>query len=213
MKFNATVICRVIASGLLAAGFLFAPVLFGIGPKAGIAPTSSAVEIGFVGGIGSGVYIGNDEVVTARHVVQKASRSWMVVIDQAGEQVYAKPLWTSPTTDVAVVKLQGHLNLISPASLDKRAPVVGENIEVVGCPFGRQFVHTFGTVTGPPTDGMAPLGWRDAIPINAEVHPGNSGGPAYDRDGKVLGIVVGALFDNNHQPIINIMISSREVML
>lgn len=210
MKFNATAICRVIASSLLAAGFLFTPVSFGIGPKADIAPTSSAVEIGFVGGIGSGVYIGNDEVVTARHVVQKASRSWMVVIDQTGEQVYAKPLWISPTTDVAVVKLQGHLNLISPASLDKRAPVVGEQVEVVGCPGGRQFVHTFGQVTNGPIDVAD---WHDAIPINAEVHPGNSGGPAYDKDGKVLGIVVGTISDPNGQLITNIMISSREVAI
>lgn len=210
MKFNATAICRVIASILLVAGFIFAPVSFGSGLNAAIAPTSSAVEIAFVGGLGSGVYIGNGLVVTARHVVDDASHSWMYVIDQAGEQVPATTVWVSKTTDVAVIRVNAQLH-IGAAALDRRAPVVGEPLEVVGCPFGRPFVHTFGQVTGGP---QAPFSyWQDAIPINAEVWPGNSGGPAYDKDGKVLGIIVGAVLDQNKQPIFNVMISAREVQV
>lgn len=203
---------RLLAGVLAVAGFLFAPVLIGSG-SAAISPTLSAVEIVWQlpdgNGVGSGVYVGNGLIVTARHVVRDATGHTMVVVDQSGEHTTASVKWVSSTTDVAVVRLNAPLPSLPAASLDKRVPAVGEHVEVVGCPFGNPFVHTFGAVTGTPENPFP--SWQDAIPISAEVHPGNSGGPAYDDKGEVIGIVVGAILDANKQPIANIMISAREV--
>lgn len=204
---------RFLAGILLVAGFLFSSVSFGSGVHAAIAPTSSAVEIYWTTakgyGVGSGVYIGNGLIVTARHVVRDATGYTMVVTDQAGERVIASPQWSSPTTDVEMIRLQGQLAFAGTAALDKRAPVKGESITVIGCPYGHPFVVTYGQVTGQPQNPFPE--WRDAIPINAEVHPGNSGGPAYDAQGEVLGIVVGEIHDKQGHHITNIMISAREV--
>ena len=214
MKLSLTAMCRVIASILAVAGFLFAG---DGGTKAASGPNASTVEItwpimnhGRVTGmgVGSGVYIGNGLIVTARHVVRDTTGT-MMVTDQFGERAVAATKWISKTTDVAVIKLNSALPSLPASALDKRRPVKGEAIEVVGCPLGRPFVHTTGVVTSAPENPFSD--WRDAIEISAKGLPGNSGGPVYDRDGKVLGIFVGATLDENKRPIAYIMISAREV--
>lgn len=205
---------RFLAGILAVAGFLIAPISFGSGSKAAISPTLSAVEITWIAdaqheGIGSGVYVGNGLIVTARHVVRDATGNTMVVIDQAGEHATATVKWVSPTTDVAVLKLSAPLPNLPAVSLDKRVPVVGERLEVVGCPLGQPFVHTFGAVTSQP--GNIFPEWQDAIEIDAEIHPGNSGGPAYDAQGEVIGIIVGEVHDRQGHHLFNVMISAREV--
>ncbi len=73
----------------------------------------------------------------------------------------APPLWQQPQLSVS--------------------PVVGDQLLLLGSPYGLE-----GTVT----TGVVSRVSYDAIQTDAAANPGNSGGPAVDRQGQVVGVLV-----------------------
>jgi S1-C subfamily serine protease len=66
--------------------------------------------------------------------------------------------------------------------------VVGERIAVLGYPGGGGATITTGRVLG-LTDGPILGETVPAIRVDAEVRPGNSGGPLIDAQGRVIGVI------------------------
>lgn len=147
---------------------------------------------GFVasGGLGSGVYVGNKLVVTASHVVQTADR--VAVEFSGGQQVNAKVKTTSPFADVALLEIEWVPTSATEAQLgDSDAMQVGDEVFVVGAPYGLSYSLTVGHISGrqQPGDKVSGLTQIEMFQTDAAINTGNSGGPMFNMNGEVVGIV------------------------
>ena len=134
---------------------------------------------------GSGFFISADGyVVTNGHVV---SDSQSVEIETDMQKTYkAKVVGTDSKTDVALLKVDGRSDFPYVAFADA-VPQVGDWVLAVGNPYGLGGTVTAGIVSARGRDiGTSP--YDDFIQIDAPVNKGNSGGPAFDESGKVVGV-------------------------
>ncbi|RBO98737.1 Do family serine endopeptidase [Pseudochrobactrum asaccharolyticum] len=135
---------------------------------------------------GSGFFISEDGyVVTNNHVVTDGD-SFSVVMDD-GTELDAKLIGTDARTDLAVLKVDDKRKFTYVAFDDEGTVKVGDWVVAVGNPFGLGGTVTAGIVSARGRDiGAGP--YDDFIQIDAAVNKGNSGGPAFDLSGKVVGI-------------------------
>jgi serine protease Do len=135
-------------------------------------------------GQGSGFFISSDGyAVTNNHVVQDAEN--VEVTTDAGKAYKAKVIGTDPRTDLALIKVDG--KDFPYVKLADTTPRVGDWVLAVGNPFGLGGTVTAGIVSARGRDiGAGP--YDDFIQIDAPVNKGNSGGPAFDVDGNVIGV-------------------------
>jgi serine protease Do len=135
-------------------------------------------------GQGSGFFITADGyAVTNNHVVQNAENVQVTTDD--GKIYSAKVIGTDPRTDLALIKVDG--KDFPYVKLAAQAPRVGDWVLAVGNPFGLGGTVTAGIVSARGRDiGAGP--YDDFIQIDAPVNKGNSGGPAFDVDGEVIGV-------------------------
>jgi len=136
-------------------------------------------------GEGSGFFISADGyAVTNNHVVDHA-KSVQVTTDD-GTKYTAKVVGTDPKTDLALIKVDGK-NDFPYVEFADHAPRVGDWVVAVGNPFGLGGTVTAGIVSARGRDiGSGP--YDDYIQIDAPINKGNSGGPAFDVDGNVIGV-------------------------
>jgi len=122
--------------------------------------------------------------VTNNHVVDHA-KSVEVTTDN-GTIYTAKVVGTDPKTDLAVIKVDGRSDFPYVKFADK-APKVGDWVVAVGNPFGLGGTVTAGIISARGRDiGAGP--YDDYVQIDAPINKGNSGGPAFDVDGRVIGV-------------------------
>jgi serine protease Do len=135
-------------------------------------------------GEGSGFFVSADGyAVTNNHVVANA-KSVQVITDD-GKTLSAKVVGTDTNTDLALIKVDGH-NFPFVKFAD-RDPRIGDWVVAVGNPFGLGGTVTAGVVSARGRDiGSGP--YNDFIQIDAPINKGNSGGPAFDIDGNVIGV-------------------------
>jgi serine protease Do len=135
---------------------------------------------------GSGFFISEDGyLVTNNHVVEGGS-TFTVVMDD-GAELDAKLVGTDPRTDLAVLKVEEARKFTYVAFADDSKVRVGDWVVAVGNPFGLGGTVTAGIVSARGRDiGAGP--YDDFIQIDAAVNRGNSGGPAFNLNGEVVGI-------------------------
>src|SRR5437764_2463636 len=140
---------------------------------------------GVVTGQGSGFFISADGyAVTNNHVVDGADKVEVTTDD--GRVYKAKVIGTDARTDVALIKVEGGSNFPF-AKLSDSKPRIGDWVLAVGNPFGLGGTVTAGIVSASGRDiGNGP--YDDFIQIDAPVNKGNSGGPAFDVQGEVMGV-------------------------
>ncbi|WP_232014305.1 trypsin-like peptidase domain-containing protein [Cellulomonas fimi] len=163
-----------------------------------VAPSVVAIEVatGQGGAQGSGVIIDDDgHVVTNNHVVAGAQDGKVQVTVTDGRLFEATVVGTDPTTDLAVVRIEDAPDDLRAAALgDSSKVVVGQSVMAVGNPLGLANTVTTGIVSAVdrPVSTSAQDGSQatvtNAIQIDAAVNPGNSGGPLFDAQGRVIGI-------------------------
>jgi serine protease Do len=136
-------------------------------------------------GEGSGFFISPDGyAVTNNHVVDHAN-SVQVTTDD-GTIYTAKVVGTDPKTDLALIKVDSKKDFAYVKFAD-HAPRVGDWVVAVGNPFGLGGTVTAGIVSARGRDiGAGP--YDDYVQIDAPINKGNSGGPAFDVDGGVIGV-------------------------
>lgn len=141
---------------------------------------------------GTGVILTPDGyVLTNNHVV--SSRGQIVVTLPGGRKVGATVTGTSPSYDLAVIKLGG-VSGLTPAELGKSAGlVVGQTVVAVGSPLGLEGTVTSGIVSAlnRTVEVTADNGQEvvyNGLQTDASINPGNSGGPLVNLDGQVIGI-------------------------
>jgi serine protease Do len=136
-------------------------------------------------GQGSGFFITSDGyAVTNNHVVDGADK--VEVTTDAGKTYTAKVIGTDPRTDVALIKVEGGSEFPF-AKLSEGNARIGDWVLAVGNPFGLGGTVTAGIVSASGRDiGSGP--YDDFIQIDAPVNKGNSGGPAFNMQGEVVGV-------------------------
>jgi serine protease Do len=102
-----------------------------------------------------------------------------------GRTLDAKVVGTDPKTDLALLKVDG--TGFPFVALAAEAPRVGDWVLAVGNPFGLGGTVTAGIVSARARDiGAGP--YDDFLQIDAPINRGNSGGPAFNLRGEVVGV-------------------------
>lgn len=135
---------------------------------------------------GSGFFISEDGyLVTNNHVVEDGTE-FSVLLDD-GTELDAKLIGKDSRTDLAVLKVDAKRKFTYVDFAADRKARVGDWVVAVGNPFGLGGSVTAGIVSALGRDlGSGP--YDDYIQIDAAVNRGNSGGPAFNLNGEVVGI-------------------------
>jgi serine protease Do len=141
---------------------------------------------------GTGFIVSKDGyILTNNHVVADADKVTVTLLDK--RTFDAKVIGRDPTTDVAVIKVDGS-NLPVVALGDDNKSRVGQWVVAIGNPLGLDFTVTAGIISakGRPLTGLLDNGSgyaiTDYIQTDAAINPGNSGGPLVNIRGEVIGI-------------------------
>jgi S1-C subfamily serine protease len=145
----------------------------------------STVKVLVGDGHGSGVHTGNRYIITAAHVV--GQEKTVKVKTSRGEESTADVLWINKAHDIALLRAHT-LPGVNASRIDCAAVGVGQHIEAIGNPGPLEFIHAFGRVSS-AVEQRGP--WAQAYIVSMTVAGGMSGGPAFDSQGRIVGIVVG----------------------
>jgi S1-C subfamily serine protease len=143
------------------------------------------------GALGSGIVVSKDGLVmTSAHVVQVADAVVIKFLD--GSVVGAKVVGSTTQADVALLKLdEVPDNLVAAKLGDSDKMKTGDEIFVIGAPYGVDHTLTVGYLSGRrrPETACDPIFPIEFLQTDAAINKGNSGGPMFNMDGKVIGIV------------------------
>ena len=143
---------------------------------------------------GSGVIVGDGYfVVTNAHVVSDALGDVEVAhYQEVGPRVvtYGSIIYVDEFVDLALIRLTAPLG--PPVNVSFGTPELGEDLVIGGFPAmgGETLTAITGTVAGFDSDGLT-------IKFDGEIGQGNSGGPALNTKGQLVGIVTYAMSDES----------------
>jgi TPR repeat protein len=137
---------------------------------------------------GTGFIVSNNGFIATNEHVIKGCKEITVGVNAAKASLVGKDV----ANDLALLKIEG---LSAPAiPIRTNSPAqLGEPIVVFGFPLTGVVASTGNLVEGTVS---AVVGFKDNVTtfqITAPVQPGNSGGPVFDRQGNVIGVVVSKL--------------------
>ena len=141
-------------------------------------------------GLGSGFMISDTQIVTAAHVVQVVENVQVQFEDR--EIIPAKVISAYKNSDLALIELVWPRKNAATLKLgDSDKVKIGQQVFVVGAPFGLDHTLSSGYISGiikKPND-KNPLTNAEYIQTDAAINKGNSGGPMFNMDGEVIGVV------------------------
>lgn len=142
------------------------------------------------GGLGSGFMISENQVITAAHVVQVAEKVNVQFVD--GETIPAKVISAYSVADVALLELiWPKKNAVTVKFADSDQVRIGDQVFVVGAPYGLGHSLSSGYVSGiiDMKQDENPFTNSEYIQTDAAINTGNSGGPMFNMNGDVVGVV------------------------
>ena len=143
--------------------------------------------------VGSGFVIDQQgHVVTNNHVIDDAEAINVTIEDKSYP---AQVVGRDEKTDLALLKVEAGKPLPYVAFGDSDTVRPGDWIMAVGNPFGLGGTITAGIVSARGRD-LADSSLVDFLQIDAPINSGNSGGPTFAADGKVIGVNT-AIFSPN----------------
>ncbi|MCS6858082.1 MAG: trypsin-like peptidase domain-containing protein, partial [Sandaracinaceae bacterium] len=136
-----------------------------------------------VRGNGSGVIVrGDGWILTNRHVIDQAQQ--INVVLQDGRRFLGRVAAADEASDLAIVRIDANgLPWLSFADEVR----VGEWVLAIGSPYGLDTTVTVGVVSAYRNSGIGD-GLEEYVQTDASIHPGNSGGPLVNLDGRIVGI-------------------------
>jgi serine protease Do len=143
--------------------------------------------------LGSGFVISADGfVVTNNHVIDGADE--ITIEFFSGEELPAVVVGTDPITDIALLKVESDVALEFVEFGDSDTARVGDWVVAMGNPLGQGFSVSAGIVSA--RNRALSGSYDDYIQTDAAINRGNSGGPLFDMDGKVMGVNTAILSPN-----------------
>jgi serine protease Do len=140
-------------------------------------------------GMGSGMILDKDgHILTNHHVVRDVDDIKVQLAD--GRTFEAEVVGTDPQTDVAIIKLKGHVpdDLPTVTLGDSDALKVGNLVLAVGAPFGLLQTVTSGIISATGRADVGIADYENFLQTDAAINPGNSGGPLVNMRGEVIGM-------------------------
>lgn len=156
---------------------------FGFGDRGGYQQPQPSV------GYGSGVIVSKDGyIITNNHVIDKANEIEVTMNDN--QKFTAKLIGADPTTDIALIKIEGNDFPIIPIGNSDNLKV-GEWVLAIGNPFTLTSTVTAGIVSAKARGGIGQGNQgsiQSFIQTDAAINPGNSGGALVNTNGELVGI-------------------------
>lgn len=144
-----------------------------------------------VGSMGSGVLVSEDGIIiTAAHVVNNADAIRVTFSD--GQQLRAKVISLSRLADVTLIKCDGLIKNPHVAKMgDSDKTRIGDEVMIIGSPMGLTHSLSVGYISRreKQTDNRAGFTRLEYFQTDAAINTGNSGGPMFNMQGEVIGIV------------------------
>ena len=136
--------------------------------------------------LGSGFIIDKKGiVVTNYHVIQGAEDIFVSV--NGSTEYKAKIIGSDPYMDLAVLEIESDDRFIPVSFGNSDEARVGDWVIAIGNPFGFGGTVTSGIISSRNRD-IGLTRYDDFIQTDASINQGNSGGPLFDLNGKVIGI-------------------------
>jgi serine protease Do len=138
--------------------------------------------------LGSGFIISSDGyILTNNHVVDHADTVTVRLQDR--RTLTAKVIGTDPTYDIAVLKVDAGGSLPAVSLGDSRSLKPGQWVLAIGSPFGFDYTVTQGIVSAVGRNlGQQDQPYTSFIQTDVPINRGNSGGPLFDLQGRVVGV-------------------------
>lgn len=146
-------------------------------------------------------------VMTNHHVVDGGNK-W-IIITSTDEEIEGTVLGSDEYVDIAVIKLKktNYMEAVNIQAADKKVNL-GDTVFTIGAPVGYEYR---GTVTNGIVSGLNRLVEvsvknastlqgdyvMEVIQTNTAVNPGNSGGPLFNANGEVVGVISMKLVENS----------------
>ncbi|HEY1513608.1 MAG TPA: trypsin-like peptidase domain-containing protein [Gaiellaceae bacterium] len=187
-------VATAVTAAAVAAGYAFAATRTAqIGTGIVVIDTNLAYQGAQAAGTGM-VLTSSGEILTNNHVIRGAT-TIKVVIPGTGRSYSAKVVGYDVTADVAVLQATGAAHLRTVTRGTSTGLKAGQAVKAIGNAGGSgSLVSSTGTITAlsrtivvnDDAGGTSTL--RNLIETNAELEPGDSGGPLLDAAGKVIGM-------------------------
>jgi len=131
---------------------------------------------------GSGIFIKDNLILTAGHIVDGISEANVITVD--GKKYKVESWYLETEADIGFIEVDTN-DVESTLSFDNAK--LGETVWAFGNPFGVFPVLTKGIIsaTNAPDDFT---NTKNMVIIDAAINPGNSGCPIFDKWGNILGI-------------------------
>lgn len=141
--------------------------------------------------LGSGVLISKEgRILTAAHVIDRATDIEIIFND--GTKTSGHVVWVDSIIDLALIQAGKVPDGLKPATLSKAKNYnIGEQLIVIGAPLGVSHSLSVGYLSGVrdretiPGTNITPR----FLQTDASINMGNSGGPMFNLDGEIIGIV------------------------
>lgn len=141
------------------------------------------------GGTGTGFILEDNQIVTNHHVVDGTGKLF-VISKNSGKEYAAQVVYADPVSDIAIIRLQDWEMFEAnekPVNLslgNSNAMTPGDKVIVIGHPWGLSWTVSEGIISGKHRRAGANPKFMDQI--DANLFQGNSGGPIFNENGKII---------------------------
>ncbi len=144
---------------------------------------------------GTGVIIEGRQILTAAHVVSNAAFLQVKKGNEAKKHI-AKVKWIAHEADLALLEVEDeHFYAGTAPQPFGKLPYRQDGVVVYGYPMGGDEISTTKGIVSRIEQTVYAHSYMDnlTVQIDAAINHGNSGGPAFDKEGNIVGIAIQAL--------------------
>ena len=140
--------------------------------------------------MGSGfIFDKKGHIIVAEHLIDESDKIFVTFLN--GYSYYGEMVGKDPITDIAVIRINVDEKELHPLVLGNSSEIkVGQNIAVIGSPYGLSGSMTTGIISQVErfVNLNPPFGMPDLIQTDAFIAKGSSGGPVLNMNGEVIGV-------------------------